>query len=684
MIHLPYILLFGWLAWFHTALDAQYTGEVKKPGIPDRFDDQSGAIVRGDKTMNTIALVFTGDLYADGLEHIGRVLQEHNITAAFFLTGNFYRNPEFEPIVRNLLADGHYLGAHSDRHLLYCDWDNRDSLLVTREQFVRDLENNYAEMKEFGITKEDAPYFLPPYEWYNDSITAWTRSLGLRLINYTPGTLSHTDYTVPGTPAYRSSQEILSSILEYERNAPRGLNGFMLLMHAGSASARSDKFYPYLGPLLDTLNSTGYKFVSVAELLQPPPRSPGKGWARNSVNVAVFRRNSIASHGASQFVSFYDSTGRMILARRRIGSHEWKVSPTPYSGNVRDAHNTISIMPDGSGNLHVAWDHHGTPLRYCRSITADTLALTAPMEMIGSEEEAVTYPEFHRLPDGRLIFLYRDGSSGNGNLVINRYDPGSYEWERLHRVLIDGEGERNAYWQAATDSRGTLHLSWVWRESSDVATNHDICYARSRDGGLSWETSEGRPYELPITASTAEYAALIPQESELINQTSMAVDHQGRPFIATYFTPEGEGVPQYHMIHKGKDGWSVSQVTRRKTGFSLSGGGTKKIPISRPQILLQDHPGGKRVYLLFRDQERGNSVTLGWTDPEYPDAWRFSELTGEPLGSWEPTYDTELWKNEGKLHLFVQKAGQGDGETLEAMDPQPVRILEVPLPAWNP
>jgi hypothetical protein len=157
----------------------------------------------------------------------------------------------------------------------------------------------------------------------------------------------------------------------------------------------------------------------------------------------------------------------------------------------------------------------------------------------------------------------------------------------------------------------------------------------------------------------------------------------GRPYIATYFTPEGEAVPQYHMIFKGKHGWSVSQVTHRKTGFSLSGGGTKKIPISRPQILLEDHLGRTRIYLLFRDEERGNRVTLGWTDPGYPGAWRFSDLTDEPVGSWEPTYDTELWKNEGKLHLFVQKAGQGDGETLEAMDPQPVHILEVTLPPWD-
>jgi hypothetical protein len=49
------------------------------------------------------------------------------------------------------------------------------------------------------------------------------------------------------------------------------------------------------------------------------------------------------------------------------------------------------------------------------------------------------------------------------------------------------------------------------------------------------------------------------------------------------------------------------------------------------------------------------------------------------VGSWEPSYDTERWKKDRVLHLFVQRTGQGDGETLEELAPQPVYILE-----WKP
>ncbi len=57
------------------------------------------------------------------------------------------------------------MGAHSDKHLLYCDWNKRDSLLVSKEQFTSDLLQNYTAMSAFGIRRKEAPFFLPPYEW---------------------------------------------------------------------------------------------------------------------------------------------------------------------------------------------------------------------------------------------------------------------------------------------------------------------------------------------------------------------------------------------------------------------------------------------------------------------------------------------------------------------------------------
>jgi len=235
------------------------------------FTCDHGAIIRGDRTQKEIALVFTGDTFADGGAHICRVLLQQQSKASFFFTGNFYRNSDFKTLITGLLADGHYLGAHSDAHLLYCAWENRDSLLVTPEQFTMDLAANYREMEKFGIAKTAARYFLPPYEWYNVTISAWTQAWGLQLVNYTPGTRSPADYTYPEMQArYVPSAKIYQSILSYETSHAEGLNGFILLSHIGTDPRRTDKFYFRLEKLLQTLRDKGYRFKRIDELLERP------------------------------------------------------------------------------------------------------------------------------------------------------------------------------------------------------------------------------------------------------------------------------------------------------------------------------------------------------------------------------------------------------------------------------
>jgi hypothetical protein len=400
------------------------------------------------------------------------------------------------------------------------------------------------------------------------------------------------------------------------------------------------------------------------------------GWANNSINVVIFRKNSLVTHDAWQYTAFYDQDRYVVLGKRKQGAIQWQLKRTPYQGNTADAHNTISLMVDGDGYLHLSWDHHNNALRYCRSVSPGSLDLTEKMPMTGQLEERVSYPEFYKLPNGNLLFLYRNGQSGQGNLVINQYDLPTKKWSSLHSNLIDGEGQRNAYWQACVDSKGALHLSWVWRESPDVASNHDLAYARSKDGGLTWEKSTGEKYQLPITAATAEYACRIPQKSELINQTSMYADDNGMPYIATYWREAGSAIPQYHLVYADGKQWQVQDLGFRTTPFSLSGGGTKRIPISRPQIMVWRT--GKRISaaMVFRDAERNDKVSVAIKKHITKGTWQVTDLTTESVGSWEPTYDTEWWKQKGILQLFVQRVEQVDGEGKANIPPQPIQVLE--------
>lgn len=403
----------------------------------------------------------------------------------------------------------------------------------------------------------------------------------------------------------------------------------------------------------------------------------GKAWAKNSVNTVVFRKNSLVSSGKQQFIAFYDSLGNVVLGKRRLGSLNWILKKTPFKGNVGDAHNSISIMLDGDGYLHMSWDHHGNKLNYAKSKAPYSLEMGQPVAMTGDEESNVTYPEFYKMPNGDLIFMYRDGRSGKGNLVLDKYDIKTRRWTKLQQNLIDGENARSAYMQACIGKDGTIQLSWVWRESWLVETNHDMCYARSRDGGITWEKSNGEKYVLPITAQTAEYAMHIPQNSELINQTSMTVDEKGNPYIATYYKEKDSDVPQYHIIYHDGASWKSINTDFRKTSFSLSGGGTKRIPISRPQLVSTCRNGQISLKLLFRDEERGSKVSLADCGDVSKGIWHITDLTDFSVGSWEPSFDTELWRNRAKLDLFVQYTDQTDGEGKSNTPPQEVYVLEV-------
>ena len=239
-----------------------------------RQERSQGGIVRGPTDARRIAIEFTGHEFAEGGDVILDQLRRHGAKASFFFTGDFLRRETFAPLVRRILADGHYLGPHSDKHLLYCGWEASRPTLVARGAFRRDLEDNLRELERLGVRRADVPYWVPPYEWYNDEVARWSAEVGPLIVNFTPGTRANADYTGERDKNFVSSQAIVESILARERSDPHGLNGFLLLMHVGAGPGRRDKLHDRLGELLDTLAARGYRFVRVDTLLGPKPQPP--------------------------------------------------------------------------------------------------------------------------------------------------------------------------------------------------------------------------------------------------------------------------------------------------------------------------------------------------------------------------------------------------------------------------
>ncbi len=264
----PKYLFLIWLIFKTSFLCAQ-------PIPPTQFANHAlfeyGGLIRGDTTTKTIFLTFTGGDYNEGTSYIRKVLRQKKILAQFFFTGDFYRLKENQKVIARLRRDGHYLGPHSDKHLLYATWENRDSLLVSRQQFISDLLANYRAMQSFKIKMQESFLFMPPYEWYNQQISNWTTELGLLLINFTPGTRSNADYTTPDMGRkYLTSDRIFNLIMNNEEQDDSGLNGHILLLHVGTHPDRTDKFYYRLPELIDSLQEMGYQFDLLTHYLEKP------------------------------------------------------------------------------------------------------------------------------------------------------------------------------------------------------------------------------------------------------------------------------------------------------------------------------------------------------------------------------------------------------------------------------
>jgi endoglucanase len=244
------------------------TGVARAQSPPaDRLvRDRYGAIIRGDQNARKLALVFTGDEYGESLGPILDTLSQRKIKAAFFVTGNFLRQPLLRSLLKRAIADGHYVGPHSDKHPLYASWDERDKSLVTEQEFTADLNRNLAELRAIGALRGAGPtLFIPPYEQFNRDQVEWAGKINVTLINFTPGSGSNRDYAPEGDTHFVSSQQIYDDILAYEKRDPHGLNGYILLLHLGSG--RKDPFHRKLGALCDELQKRGYKFERLDKLL---------------------------------------------------------------------------------------------------------------------------------------------------------------------------------------------------------------------------------------------------------------------------------------------------------------------------------------------------------------------------------------------------------------------------------
>lgn len=220
--------------------------------------DHRGVMVRHNIDRPTIYLLFSADSMFEGAPTALKALDERGLKGNFFFTGNFLERPENAEIIRRVIAGGHYVGGHSNRHLLLADWEKCEPI-VPNDSLIADVDSNFNALKAFGVERDSCRWFMPPFEWIATAqVPALQDSLGLKVINPTPGIQIFRDYTTPDMPEYHSSQQIIDQLFAFEKE--RGLNGAFLIIHLGTQDLRTDKLYDQMPMILDSLATMGYTF----------------------------------------------------------------------------------------------------------------------------------------------------------------------------------------------------------------------------------------------------------------------------------------------------------------------------------------------------------------------------------------------------------------------------------------
>jgi hypothetical protein len=282
----------------------------------------------------------------------------------------------------------------------------------------------------------------------------------------------------------------------------------------------------------------------------------------------------LLTDGSQQYVAYYNAEHQMIIAKRRLDSRQWHKVQLPSKVGW-DSHNYVTMATDGAGNIHLSGNMHCVPLVYFRTQQPGDIETFQRLVMTGQEEQRCTYPRFFDDADGNLLFMYRSGGSGNGRRFCNIYDVAAQKWDRfVDSPLFEGQGKRNAYPHGPVKGPdGLFHIVWVWRDTPDCATNHHLCYARSRDL-RNWEAANGKPLRLPLTLEQADsWVDPIPINGGLINGCEkLAFDSENRAIISYHKLDENSHMQIY--VTRFQDGrWTGHPVTQWDKAIAFGGRG---------------------------------------------------------------------------------------------------------------
>ena len=198
----------------------------------------------GNEAAKKLYLTFDAGYENGCTEQILNVLKRHQVTAAFFLVGNYIeQNPL---LVKRMVAEGHTVGNHTYHHY---DMSKLGNLGSFRKE-LEDLEALYLQTVGESMPK----YYRPPQGIYSEENLRMAKELGYRTVFWS---LAYVDWLNDKQP---TSEEAFSKLI------PRVHSGAVVLLHSTSKTNAA-----ILDELLTRWKEMGYDFGTLEELFAESP-----------------------------------------------------------------------------------------------------------------------------------------------------------------------------------------------------------------------------------------------------------------------------------------------------------------------------------------------------------------------------------------------------------------------------
>ncbi|HLR61438.1 MAG TPA: delta-lactam-biosynthetic de-N-acetylase [Lentibacillus sp.] len=201
--------------------------------------EKYNAYYADDSGEKVVYLTFDNGYEEGYTDEVLDVLKDHNVPAAFFLTGHYVKSePE---LVKRMADEGHIIGNHSYHH--------PDLTIVKKEKMkeeLESLEDAVAEVSE----QEKIKYLRPPRGMFSEKTLSWAKELGYIHIFWSS---AFVDWETSEQKGWRHAYE---NIMDHIHP------GAIILLHTVSSdNARA------LDKMITELKKQGYQFKSLDHLV---------------------------------------------------------------------------------------------------------------------------------------------------------------------------------------------------------------------------------------------------------------------------------------------------------------------------------------------------------------------------------------------------------------------------------